>query len=386
MLRVCGLFSGIGGFEAGLSKAGFETVLLCENDVSARAVLKRRFADVRLIGDIADLKSLPNCDLVTAGWPCQDLSQAGQTSGLDGRNSVLVREIFRLLHATKRKPQFLLLENVAFALYLHNGRAIRHVVEQLENQGYCWAYRILDTREFGVPQRRRRIFILAARDVDPAAILFNESEPELGEPWSKPELVGFYWTEGNRGIGWTPEGVPPLKGGSGLSIPSPPAVWNRRDGSFISPGIVDAERLQGFPANWTEPAGNVGQHSRLRWRLVGNAVSVPVARWLGRRIASSQFARSDFDGYKEVLNGRGHNAACGGPGRDARQIQFTIEGPSRPRRVPMSMFGLKEPEPLSLRAASGFLRRFLESSLTKDTQFVLDLKTYCRQLRASASV
>jgi C-5 cytosine-specific DNA methylase len=101
MLRACGLFSGIGGFEAGLSKAGFETVLLCENDVSARAVLKRRFADVKLIGDITELKSLPNCDLVTAGWPCQDLSQAGQTSGLDGRNSVLVREIFRLLQANR---------------------------------------------------------------------------------------------------------------------------------------------------------------------------------------------------------------------------------------------------------------------------------------------
>ena len=86
-MRVCSVFSGIGGFEVGLGRAGFNTVLMCEKDSAARAVLEKRFPDVQLEPDITKLKELPACDVVTAGWPCQDLSQAGRTMGITGRNS-----------------------------------------------------------------------------------------------------------------------------------------------------------------------------------------------------------------------------------------------------------------------------------------------------------
>jgi DNA (cytosine-5)-methyltransferase 1 len=74
--------------------------------------------------------------------------------------------------------------------------------------------------------------------------------------------------------------VPTLKGGSGLGIPSPPAIW-MPDGHFVLPDIRDAERLQGFPAGWTEAALTGHSKEGARWKLVGNAVSVPVSRWLG---------------------------------------------------------------------------------------------------------
>ena len=81
-MKVVGLFAGIGGIELGLQRAGHQTVLLCENDPGARAVLQARFPTTVLHDDVSTLESLPmGTDLVTAGFPCQDLSQAGRTRG-----------------------------------------------------------------------------------------------------------------------------------------------------------------------------------------------------------------------------------------------------------------------------------------------------------------
>src|SRR5688572_23571476 len=87
---VSGLFAGIGGLERGLSRAGHHTALLCENDAAAAAVLADRF-DVPLHGDVTTLEYLPaETTLVVAGFPCQDLSQAGRTAGIEGARSGLV--------------------------------------------------------------------------------------------------------------------------------------------------------------------------------------------------------------------------------------------------------------------------------------------------------
>jgi DNA (cytosine-5)-methyltransferase 1 len=86
-MRVASLFSGIGGFELGLSRVGFETVLMCENDDFARSVLHHQFPGILVRKDVRALKKLPKCDILTAGWPCQDLSQAGKTAGLGGHRN-----------------------------------------------------------------------------------------------------------------------------------------------------------------------------------------------------------------------------------------------------------------------------------------------------------
>lgn len=117
-MRAVGLFSGIGGFEAGLAQSGITTDVMCENWEPAARVLQRRF-DSDILGDIRDLPALPRCDVVTAGFPCTDLSQVGRTAGIDGAESGLIREVFRL--ATKRGPSWLVLENVPNLLALHQG-------------------------------------------------------------------------------------------------------------------------------------------------------------------------------------------------------------------------------------------------------------------------
>src|ERR1700693_1503819 len=96
-LRTVGLFAGIGGIELGLVRQKHSTVLLSEVDSTAQAVLRRGFPSVPVIGDIRTIRELPECDLIGAGFPCQDLSQCGKTAGIQGRNSSLVTEVFRLI-------------------------------------------------------------------------------------------------------------------------------------------------------------------------------------------------------------------------------------------------------------------------------------------------
>lgn len=282
-MRVAGLFAGIGGFELGLRRAGHETDLLCDVLPASRAVLAARFPDVDYRDDITRLRSLPaSVDLVCAGFPCQDLSQAGRTAGLDGNRSGLIGEVFRLL--SRRRVPTLVIENVPFMLQLNGGNAMRAIVDELERRGYRWAYRVVDSYSFGLPQRRERVFIVASRMLDPASVLLADDRPLPRPRTDLGRLAhGFYWTEGLGGLGWAVDAVPTLKNGSTIGIPSPPAVL-MPNGYVIRPSIRDAERLQGFDADWTAPAEAVGKSS-IRWSLVGSAVSVPVAEWVGQRLA-----------------------------------------------------------------------------------------------------
>jgi DNA (cytosine-5)-methyltransferase 1 len=354
--------------------------MMCEADPYAHAVLENRFPGIEIAPDVKAMSSLPACDLLTAGWPCQDLSLAGGTKGLEGSRSGLVSEIFRLIEASAQRPRYVLLENVAFALDLQKGIAVTYATDRLEALGYRWAYRILDTRAFGLPQRRRRLFILAALDRDPAAILLDGIDgPPLAVPLD-PGMVGFYWTEGTRGLGWSPEAVPPLKGGSGLGIPSPPAIWDRRSGRFLVPSIEDAERLQGFPSGWTAPAIEMPRGERRRWVLVGNAVSVPVAEWIGGRLGNPDLLERTTWPREKIERTGIARAATGGPGLPIERLAVSREGPSIGASLNLTDFGLRSPTMLSARAVGGFSRRYAVAPLRKNEEFLEALLAWPREL------
>ena len=131
MLKAVGLFSGIGGFELGFAREGIEPNLLCEAAPDAKVILRARFPGVPIAPDVRTLRSLPRADVLAAGFPCQDLSQAGRTLGLRGKHSSLVFEIFRLLKRARPRPNWVVLENVPFMLRLDRGRAMRTVVRAL---------------------------------------------------------------------------------------------------------------------------------------------------------------------------------------------------------------------------------------------------------------
>lgn len=366
LMSVVGLFAGIGGVELGLGEAGHNARLLCEIDDGAQAVLRERFPGVELVDDVRNIGVLPECDLLTAGFPCQDLSQAGRTAGITGEQSGLYGEVFRMLDRGNG-PTWLLFENVPFMLQLSKGRAISVLTEALSERGYRWAYRILDTRSFGLPQRRRRVFLLASRDKDPRAVLLSPRGP-VGAPMEQGQAFGFYWTEGVRGLGWAVEAVPTLKGGSTIGIPSPPAIWWKETNRITTPDIRDAERLQGFEEDWTLPAVTAaGRRKGHRWKLVGNAVTVPVASWIGERFKTPEPYDGRLDSPVEL--GRSWPNAAWGDGRGAFRATVS-EWPLGYEHVPLREF-LKYPgKDLSARASAGFLKRTKKGSLRFKPGFI----------------
>ena len=206
----------------------------------------------------------------------------GRKVGIGGARSSLIGEVFRLL-GTADVP-WVVLENVPFLMSLAQGAALRLITTTLTERGYRWAYRVVDSNAFGLPQRRNRWYLVASRDGDPRDVLLvDDTEKPLPASEYPDVACGFYWTEGMRAFGWAVDGVPPIKCGSSVGVASPPAI-RMPTGRYVTPDLRDAERLQGFPVDWTASAEEVAKAGE-RWRLVGNSVSVPAAAWIGRRLA-----------------------------------------------------------------------------------------------------
>ncbi|MCY4563413.1 MAG: DNA (cytosine-5-)-methyltransferase [Gammaproteobacteria bacterium] len=374
-MAVAGLFAGIGGFELAFSRAGFGTNLLVEIDPAARAVLRARFPDATVHSDVRLLSRLPpDTEIVTAGFPCQNLSMAGDKAGISGRKSGVVESLFQLIE--KSRVPAVLIENVYFMLQLDSGTAMDWLVTRLEDLGFLWAYRVVDTMGFGLPQRRRRVYLLATRDhADPREVLLADDRAALEAPTPGLEHpLGFYWTEGRSGVGLTVDGIPPLKVGSALGIPSPPAVLFP-DGEVLVPSLRACENLQGFPSGWTEVEG--GHEKRNPgWRMVGNAVSVPVAQWVAERIRTPrptlQFEETAIEkGVRWPEAGWNVGAGRVGVVAGDRPIAMKAESIARFRDDSWSR--------LSERALKGFVSRAEEGGLRMPDGFLEAVATAVRK-------
>lgn len=368
---VVGLFAGIGGLEVGLGDLGWGTELFSELDPAAAAVLSAHFPGVPNVPDVAKLRALPaGVGLVAAGFPCQDLSQAGRTVGISGARSGLVDQVFRLVRRRRGGPRWLLLENVPFMLKLDRGRAMRHVTAALEDLGYRWAYRVVDARAFGLPQRRRRVMMLASRTEDPREVLFGDDAGEPAAAHHDAYACGFYWTEGVRGLGWAVDAVPTLKGGSTVGIASPPAIRLQSTRRIVTPGITDAERLQGFDPDWTQAALDVpGVRPGHRWKLVGNAVSARMSGWLGSRLADPTRYAAGED--RALQPGDAWPTAAWGSGGVAHRSDLST-WPVREQYEHLESF-VEQPKNLSVRATAGFLSRTTVSNLRFPAGFLDDV-------------
>lgn len=160
-MRFVDFFSGIGGFRLGLERAGHECVGACEIDKRPRKVYAAQFGHAPEWSDIRDVqaKDLPAADAFVGGFPCQDLSSAGDGAGIDGERSGLVWDLLRL--AADARPEWIVLENVDGALV--RGRGWGRLPRALAGLGYVGSWRTLDARVFSVAQRRFRVFVVARR-------------------------------------------------------------------------------------------------------------------------------------------------------------------------------------------------------------------------------
>jgi DNA (cytosine-5)-methyltransferase 1 len=175
-MRVLSLFSGVGGFDMGLEAAGMTTVFQCELDKNCRQTLDHHWAGVPKWDDVSTLTGryiLDHCDGVDVfawGSPCQYLSVAGKRAGLTGERSGLFHQGIRIIKELRelsngKYPTWSIWENVAGALSSNNGADFGEVLYEMDEAGACFSeWSMLDAQYFGVPQRRRRVFVLSCFD------------------------------------------------------------------------------------------------------------------------------------------------------------------------------------------------------------------------------
>lgn len=372
-LNITALFAGIGGLEQGLHETGHLTSLFCESDPEACAILAARFPGTTIFPEVRRADELASAmlgssNLITAGFPCTDFSQAGETRGFDGGRSSLIIDVIRLLRKRQRMGlpvEHVLIENVPNWRVLHGGAYFERVLRALEKLGYQWAYRVIDALAFGLPQRRNRVFVFATLAGDPRAVLFRGSaEPQAVAFGLRERAHGFYWTEGLRGLGWGEDCVPTLKGGSSVGIPSPPAIL-LPDGQIITPDIEDAERLQGFEAGWTDldivldARGVRPFKQRKRWLLVGNAVNTRVSRWIGEQLSRPL----SFDGEhgRALKKGEPLPPVAWSDGSARFEVRLS-PWPVSAERERLDLF-VRARKPLSAKATRGFYTRLMSSRL-----------------------
>ncbi len=157
------LFSGIGGFHLGLKMAGFQfdKVFYSEIDNYANKVYEKNFPGAAPLGDITKInpETLPAIDIVTGGFPCQDISVAGKQKGIEGERSSLFHEIIRLCSVLR--PRVMFLENVPNLITGESGLWFKTVMESIASIGYNAEWEIISASEVGAPHLRRRIWLVA---------------------------------------------------------------------------------------------------------------------------------------------------------------------------------------------------------------------------------
>lgn len=298
-LRFIDLFAGIGGIRLGVEQALYQTdieprcVMTSEIDKYARMTYLSNFEEGLECPDVyhIDEKIIPPYDLLLAGFPCQPFSQAGLKKGFADRRGTLFFEIERLLCANR--PQAFLLENVKQLKGHDKGQTLQAMLDTLNAIGYTVYYDVLNSKEFGLPQNRERIFIVGflnhvnAFEFPKGSNLFTEVGSILeAEVDSKYTLSDHLWEGHQRRKRMHLE-----KGnGFGYSLFYPDSPYTStisaryyKDGSEIliyqegkNPRKLsprEAARLQGFPENFVIPVSDTQAYKQF-----GNSVAVPVIK------------------------------------------------------------------------------------------------------------
>ena len=311
-LSVC---SGIEAASVAWEPLGFTPAGFAEVEAFPCAVLQTHFPNVKNYGDITRYEQwdgIGAIDIVVGGTPCQSFSIAGKRGGTDDIRGQLMYSYIGIVG--KYKPQWVIWENVPGVLSIGKGYDFASFIAGLEKCGYGWAYRVLDAQYFGVPQRRRRVFVVGHSDnrTDLAAkVLFEPEEHRVSFKagnGKKKEITGTLTAGfGERGFDCDTiltnqfavesytlssfaqykEGVGTLKASGGdFGGGSETIIKEGKNIRRLTP--LECERLQGFPDNWTQIEWNGKPKDQCpdshRYKAIGNSMAVPVMRWIGERI------------------------------------------------------------------------------------------------------
>jgi DNA (cytosine-5)-methyltransferase 1 len=260
------LFAGIGGFHQALKELGGKCIFASEIDKYACDTYEVNHG-MRPQGDITkiDAQNIPDHDILCAGFPCQPFSVAGKREGFNDTRGTLFFEIIRILKA--KQPKAFILENVKGLKNHNNGETLKAMLKELVDAGYVPSWRILNTKDHGIPQNRERIFIVAIKTT---WAYFKFPEPQ--EPITLSEFFGGNW---NTDTTYTIR-----KGGRSSGI-NDRHNWDsyRVDGSIKRLTPHECALLQGFPKDFIIPVSDSQAYKQF-----GNAVSVNVVRKIAKNI------------------------------------------------------------------------------------------------------
>ena len=308
MPSVCSLFSGIGGIDLGFIQAGFDIVWANEMDAAACRTYRHNFPNTNLIeGDIKRIATseIPDCDVLTAGFPCQPFSIAGLQKGFKDRDGNLFFEITRIIDA--KRPKVVFLENVPNLMEHDDGKTFLVIFNGLAQFGYTVYYRVLASNDYGnLPQIRKRIYIVAIRE-DISNRLYQYPEP-MKLTLKSSDIINrsvkqhdiYYYTEGkmydrlvahmkdrkaiyritDTEVRWTKNQMcPTLTANMGTHKDRVHVVWD--DYGIRKMTLRECLDFQGFPKEFYFPNTITIDDA---YKQIGNTVSVPVIARLATKI------------------------------------------------------------------------------------------------------
>jgi len=311
------LFAGVGGLDLGFDAAGLECKWQVEKDERCTSILERHWPNVTRYGDIVDINGydIEPVDIITFGFPCQDVSNAGvygdTRQGFKGQRSVLFFEAARIIREMREAtdgiyPRYAVAENVVGLLSAEHGQSFLRVLESMVGLGaMAIEWRILDAQNFGLSQRRRRVFLIADFHAG------GESAPTI---YPQPKSLRRHHetnSKPQRPDPGTTLGDPPApsifvstgygKYGEGTIAPSLVASTHERESTLIAVdnlrpetggthqlrrlSPLECERLMGWPeGHCATLADGRAVKDTPRLRMIGNGIAAPVAQWVASQI------------------------------------------------------------------------------------------------------
>jgi len=287
-MNVLGLFSGIGGFEYGLQNVGYNINSLCEIEPYPISVLDKNFPNIPIISDVRNIskKQFNDIDVIVGGFPCTDISRAGKMNGgIKGEKSGLWFEFRRIIDEIK--PKYAIIENVNSIL----GNGLETVLSNLAEIGYDATWTTYDTKYFGLPQRRSRVYIIAVRDGIPDNTeIFNFTERSTDKHKYEVQSVkkGFEWNFTENGNSESSFAYFTRQRSDEFACTGLSSTLMKRDYKDFTDIIYQDNKLrkvtptermllQGFPKDWLIESTNTNMYSC-------NGMSVPVIEEIGKQL------------------------------------------------------------------------------------------------------
>lgn len=267
------LFCGIGSFHYSFDKMGWKCVLASDIDETVHDVYEKNYG-MKPVGDIYDINpdDIPHYDVLCAGFPCQPFSNAGKHGGFDDERGILFLEIIRLMKAAK--PKVAVLENVS-ALKSHDkGKTFKIICEKIEEQGYTVHHKVLKCSDYGLPQMRKRIFMVCVRnDITHNVDIFDLKEYE--KDVTMKEYLGKNFEKKHA---YT------IRCGGARSPITSKQNWDGYmvDGEVYRLTIQDAKKLQGFDDDFY--LSEEKKDKKNTWRYLGNTIPTKFTELIGLKV------------------------------------------------------------------------------------------------------